>query len=124
MRLSCKYPNVNINLRDGIYVFLDDNSSGKTYLLNMLKKMSIVDSVIGFTYVDSIENSVSSDKCVGKHVVMFDRYDMYKGKYDSMIKDLGKYAIVLVDCKDISGLQFDFEDCMIKLVDGSIEVFA
>lgn len=125
MKLSCNYPTVDVNLENGVYVFNDESASGKTYLLYMLNKMSNADSVIGFTYTDSLSNSINMEKCIGRHIIMFDRYDMYRNKYADIIKKLKNSSIILIDCKNLADmtLDVDLKDCIIELEENSIEVF-
>ena len=64
MKLSCIRPEVDIRLKNGVYVFLCDSSTGKTYLASILKKMEYVDNVISFSYSDSEANLITMNRCM------------------------------------------------------------
>lgn len=123
MKLSCIHPEVDIRLKNGVYVFLCDSSTGKTYLASILKKMEYVDNVISFSYSDSEANLITMNRCIGKSVVMFDRYDLYAGKYIDIINKIKDSSIVLMDYKFTSNFNLCMKDCIIELESNSIEVF-
>ena len=61
-------------------------------------------------------------------VVMFDRYDLYAGKFTEVIQALANTCIVLVDCKGLSGLgavsrcNISFSKTEIEVVAGAVHI--
>lgn len=122
-KLSSLYPEVEIKLDNGVYRFIEDSALGKTYLLSVIKAVMVSDDVIGFSYSDFIANGIHYESCVGKRVIMFDRYDMYAGNFKDIILGLKDSSIILLDCKYRSYLDIKMETCDIELSENRIEVF-
>lgn len=124
-------PAVRINLDNGIYVFECESATGKSYLAERLHELrSIGERVDSFSFPDVTKfggpgpalNGVDfsmSDLCV----ILFDRYDQYVGAFTDMINALKDTCIVLVDCKEDTGLNVTGW-CNIALSASEIEVDA
>lgn len=110
---------INIDLKPGIYVFDDFSSTGKTLLCNLLRKLRIFGyPVDGYTYGDYIRK-ISLKQFVGEldgkiEYLVIDRYVMYKEEFHDYIKELGKYCVVLIDCKEYVPLPFEYATVMLK----------
>lgn len=90
---------IDISLPNGDYQFVLDSSTGKTYLANKLKEYRRLGKpVTAVSYVDFTENTM---KLLDReyNVVLIDRYDLYSGKLDNIIAELGARTTVLVDFK-------------------------
>lgn len=122
MRLACNKPVVNINLKNGVYVLDNESSTGKTYLLGILKTLSVGEPVIGFTYSDYKSGNILEASIRGRELIMFDRYDRYKNNYIDIINEMRDSAIILLDCKNKTNLRLKTEPCYMTLTDNSIEV--
>ena len=117
---------IDIELDNGVYFFNSMSATGKTNLYKKLKKLSSYgERVLAYTF-DDIEDKEDKDiiKDIMKKkpcVIMFDRYDLYLGKYDRLIEKIKDRVIVLVDCK--TGLNIDDSDmCSIRFSPRKIEV--
>lgn len=113
---------VKIDLEPGVYDFEASSASGKTLLVKMIK--SLGDSrKIALTYND-ILLGIDLNKIIDREpdILIFDRFDMYDEKADTLVqlKDTG--IIVLVDYK--TQREFcDFDDtCWVTLTENSLEV--
>lgn len=110
---------ININLEPGIYMFDDFSSTGKTYLCKLLKKLRTFGyPVDGYNYDDYLRK-ISLKQLVGKldgkiECLEIDRYVLYKEEFHDYIKELGKYCVVLIDCKDYVPLPFEYATVMLK----------
>lgn len=112
---------IDIQLDNGVYVFNNISSTGKTYLYNTINMYLNLDDeipVFGLSYTD-YEKGLTLAKAIKDKakLVVIDRYDMYKGEFDKEIEELGKNGIVLVDCKSPTKLKA--YHCAIKLVDST-----
>ena len=102
-----------INLDPGIYKLPRNSSEGKTWLYKELKRCSRIeglDNVIGYTYTDfrdGLDLQGLIDKMSGVKVIMFDRYDMYNGEFESIINKYSDTAIILIDCKSDLNISTD-----------------
>lgn len=111
---------VDVLLDNGVYIFNNMSSTGKTYLYNTIS-MYLGDkdiNVFGLTYTE-YQKGLTLDKALKDKakLVVVDRYDMYKGEFDAEIEELGKTGIVLVDCK--SPTELKAYHCTIKLLDST-----
>lgn len=120
-------PSVVLDLPNGIYVFANASSVGKTRLFVALREVQVVDGdVLTYTQMDSRLGLRLKDVLAenpGRKVLMLDRYDMYLGVCKKKIVEYAKDAIVLVDCKS-SDFWFTEEDkrCFLKMTPDLIEV--
>lgn len=121
-KLGLVNPEVIIDLENGVYEFMENSATGKTYLLNMLKMASVKEPVIGYTYSDHLDGSVLMERCLRSKVIMFDRYDMYAGCYKDIILACKDNSIILLDNKTYDRLGLDMGYCGVKLTRGRIEV--
>jgi hypothetical protein len=126
---NTKLFNICIDLEPGVYVFNKMSGTGKTYLakeLNILREKG--EPVTSFTYADSLRRNLSDAlndmdfKQSEFKVVMLDRYDMYKGKYEDTIKNLATHCVVLIDCKHDTGIDIDEDMCFIEFSKTGIKV--
>lgn len=123
MTLSHYGKTLQVNLGGpGIYNFEGDSATGKTYLCNLLKDLSISESVDGFSLYDSRKFKDLKSFIQGRRLklLVIDRYDMYNGAYKKEIEELSETCIVLVDIKRNN--PFYFNTCAISIREDSIEV--
>lgn len=94
------YPEIDIELDNGVYLFSIESATGKTRLCKALKDLEQYGDVIAYTYNDTIRKldlkNLVSDKT---RVIMLDRYDMYFNMFADTIEKYSDKAIILVDCK-------------------------
>ena len=105
------FPNVLVDLSNGLYVFLPKSATGKTRLFTHLRTIQVYDEAIAtFTYSDKSQGrSVEQVLVPGKYkLIMLDRYDMYNGDGAELLAECAKGAIILVDCK--SGISADVNE--------------
>lgn len=118
-------PKVIVNLENGLYLFDNKSSTGKTRLFKCLRdNQKYGESVASYSYDDyllgvPIEKVLVPNKY---KVIMLDRYDMYNGTGKDLILSCSSNTIILLDCK--KGLNFgvDYEICYLDMMDKSIEV--
>lgn len=125
MRLNFTVNNVDISITadNGVYMFDSESGLGKTYLNKCLKiASSYGHQVDGYTYNDLLKGIGLDEYTSGRQLrcLMVDRYDLYNGRYNKLLEELGKTCIVLVDCK--GNLSLDYEYCLLELTEKSIEV--
>lgn len=116
---------INIDLKNGVYVFDDRSATGKTRLCKELKELRrLGEPVIGYTYGDDKLgiNLVDVINKVNPKVLLLDRYDMYNGTFNSQLTDWGKNAIVLIDCKGDLETEAYTDWCTIEMGPREIEV--
>lgn len=103
---------INFRLKNGIYYFFPESSTGKTCLMKLLKEYSkLGEPVCGFTYSDLKLNDKPN---FSAKVVLLDRYDLYNGLYvDEMIRSSDR-SIILIDCKSTKRITSKL--ALIKLV--------
>lgn len=124
-------PEVHIRLSNGIYVFQKESGAGKSYLAERLHALrSVGEPVDSFSFSDlkkfgSPEEALSGVDFTLRElkVVLFDRYDMYVGKFTEDLQALSKTCVVLVDCKGLSELG-PVDMCNISFNKTRIEVLA
>ena len=93
---------IKINLENGIYVFDDEPSTGKTRLCKLFKEYQAYgEPVIGYTYNDNRLCSplVYLVNAVQPKVLLLDRYDMYNGAFSRYFEEWSERMIILIDCK-------------------------
>ncbi len=118
-------PKVTIDLDNGLYLFDNESSTGKTRLFKCLRdNQKYGEFVASYSYDDyllgiPIEKVLVPNKY---KVIMLDRYDMYNGVGKDLILSCISNTIILVDCK--KGLNFgaDYEICYLDMTDKLIEV--
>lgn len=102
------YPEINIELDNGIYVFSIESATGKTRLYKALKSVEQHGDVVAYTYSDTI-TKLDLKTLVNENtrVIILDRYDMYFNKFADVIEEYKDKAIVLIDCKVNDKIAFD-----------------
>lgn len=109
---------VDIQLENGIYVFLPYSATGKTYLKKQLEYCrGLGDNVVAYTYSDlarglSLRASIDA-LGANPDVIMLDRYDLYSTKFWDIINKYAKESIILLECKNdsvIDDLDYDYAD--------------
>lgn len=102
------YPEINIELDNGIYVFSIESATGKTRLYKALKSVEQHGDVVAYTYSDTITKldlkTLVNEKT---RVIILDRYDMYFNKFSDVMEEYKDKAIVLIDCKVSDKIAFD-----------------
>lgn len=102
------YPEINIELDNGIYLFSIESATGKTRLYKALKSVEQHGDVVAYTYSDTITKlelkTLVNEKT---RVIILDRYDMYFNKFADVIEEYKDKAIVLIDCKVNDKIAFD-----------------
>lgn len=118
-------PHIKVELENGVYVFDGDSSTGKTYLCNLLKeKCCYGEPVTGYSYDDYLLNvDIGTRLIPNKYkVIMLDRYDMFHGVGEDLIKACAKNAVVLIDSKTPLNFKVDYDSCGIELTKDLIRV--
>ncbi len=101
--------NININVPNGIYVFLNQSGLGKSYLAKILQGLQEVELIkcIVLTYCkhwetdDYIKLLRNSDV----NLVLCDRYDLYNAEQiNNMLRTISKQTVILVDVKSIKNI--------------------
>lgn len=119
----CNPITININLGNGVYYMGSDSATGKTYMSNLLNMASLPE-VLVFTYQD-IKKEIDVPRLVYKRapkLIIFDRYDMYGGKFEDLICEFADKAIILIDCKEFDTFANIADYCIIKRTADKIEV--
>lgn len=83
-------------------MFVKDSADGKSYLCNLLRKLSTADNrVNSYTYSDkSVFSLAQLFENKALELVMLDRYDMYSGEGVAELAEFSKGGIVLIDSKN------------------------
>jgi hypothetical protein len=118
---------VVINIDNGIYAFMDESATGKTYMMNLLdaaSRLKLVDALCMTYDSDLSEMEVISKLTDKKYEIIFmDKFDNYITK--DICKTLMeiKDTIVLLDLKDLNLLYgIGVNIAFVKLGEHSIEV--
>ena len=117
---------IYINLENGLYIFSNQSSTGKTRLYKELKDMyTYGEDVLAYSYSDLLYGTDLAEllkKNPDKKVLLIDRYDMFINQYRGIIAAYSKHSIVMVDCKQ--EISFTKEDgmCFIEMTDNTISV--
>ena len=115
-----------INAENGVYVFDNNSSTGKTLLCKEIKKLTkLGEKVLSFT-LDDIDSGIDIIGKIKKYkpeVLMFDRYDMYAGYFDKFMEKHKDDCIILVDCKSFPFLNCA-DTCNIEFSPDKIDVLA
>ncbi len=93
---------IKMYMDNGVYRLPRESAIGKTYLVSILKFLKGGgEPVMSLTHNDVCNGEELSYfiKYKDYKVVMLDRYDMYSGRFEDEIFELGKTAIVLLDAK-------------------------
>ncbi len=117
--------NIRIELENGLYIFNNQASIGKTRLCKTLKELRrLNEPVIGYTYGDDKLGIILTELIldVKPIVIMLDRYDMYNGEFNDKILEWAKYSIVLIDCKGDLNIAVNADWCTIEMGPQKIEV--
>lgn len=119
---------VDIQLENGIYVFLPYSATGKTYLKKQLEYCrSLGDNVIAYTYSDlrrglSLQASIDALEA-NPDVIMLDRYDLYSTEFWDIINKYKSSSIILLNCMNesvIDDLEYTYTD--VKFTENTITV--
>ena len=114
---------INIALRNGVWIFPPESATGKTYLYKQLKLHYLNgEPVVGYSYNDKLfgvhlEHLVDYDR---HKVLILDRYDLYSKDFTDIIKKFSLQGIVLIDCKVCPDIRAEY--CEIKFTSDLIEV--
>ena len=79
---------------------------------------------VAISYSD-VERGINPAELIEKiqpEIVLFDRYDMYAGKYDNLIRDIADKTIVIIDYKLESSLRDIMREAEFIISAGKIEV--
>lgn len=116
---------ITVNLDNGVYIFDNQSAAGKTRLCKLLKKYKVSgEPVASYTYDDKVlglplETVFSPEN----KLIMLDRYDMYKGDADNLIKKYCNKAIILIDLKNEYAISEMDDWCIIEMTTDSINIF-
>lgn len=125
VKLSNYFPEIDIKLSNGVYLFDNMSATGKTRLCKELRKnQTYGENVAAYSYDDyllgiPIENFLVPNK---NCVVMLDRYDMYNGVGKELISVCKEKCIILIDCKRDLNFSIDYQFCTIEMTEKLIEV--
>lgn len=114
---------LTVDLPNGIYCFYPDSGTGKTYLCNYLRGLpSDRYPVFAMTLNDfNLQKNIKIP--LDRKLYVFDRYDMYNGKFIEEMTYLRDKAIVLVDVKSmIRGLRGFVGTCMMEFTSNEFKV--
>ena len=108
---------IDIRLDNGVYCLPATSAIGKTVLAKWLHTLHLSHSE-PVNSIRSYEGLMAKelDSYIPKDckVFMLDDYDLYNGKFADTIYDLGKRAIVLIDCKMPPEFSFDVQRCNLR----------
>lgn len=116
---------VKIDLDNGVYVFDPKSATGKTRLSKLLRRMQLLEeSVAAYDYDcflngDDIRKTLTPNKY---HVIILDRFDMYKQDISKELNSCADNSIILIDCKSELNLDVDVDICFMKMENWLIEV--
>lgn len=126
MYINDKYAiKIHINLENGLYVFDNEASTGKTRLFKALRDCEKSGEQIGtYTYNDKLQNRRLEDVLIPTKykLIMLDRYDMYNGEGAELINECAKSSIVLVDCKGTFTVSSEDKWCILNMSKDTIHV--
>ena len=99
-------PSIQSFLMNGIYEIDMDSATGKTWLTNLLRKYSGYGyNCFGISYndilnINKIGIQTNFPENMRSGLIMIDRYDMFRGKFDNKIINLSKYNSIMIDTKN------------------------
>lgn len=113
---------IEIDLEPGIYVLDFFSGTGKSYLCKCLKALRVAGEPLdGYTYTDMIHNPslglvgyLNEGELGEVKVLMIDRYDLYRDKFEAEIEALSHRCVVLIDCKYKAPFE-EYEVCKLSL---------
>lgn len=117
---------IKIKNISGIYIMGSNSATGKTRLFKLLRKLSEIEkSIVTYTYNDekcgTFLDDILSEKDNVK-LIIIDRFDMLKNKYETFLPEYAKNTVILIDCKHNCPFD-DFESSVLKFEQKLIEVF-
>ena len=118
---------IDIDLNNGIYIFDKVSGSGKTYLFNILSKITSTTDFLCITYTNHsfIEDLKSLCNRRNTKLLFLDRYDLYCDKFKEDIMSLSKDITVILDLKNIpNDIYINSSSCYIELTKDCIKVGA
>ena len=121
-------PKISIYASPGIYFFGPEAGTGKTYLYKCIKKLSCEDnSLTAYTYSDYY-NGISLKERFEKfppRVVVIDRFDLFRDDTSicEALMSVMKSAVVLIDLKNINGVELPIGFAGIDLQLNELEVY-
>lgn len=118
---------IDIQLKNGVYVFTPESATGKTRLCKELTKLEgYGEPVTSYSYSDARKGKVKLEDILSNKkykVIMVDRYDLFEdSKYDEYFNSRIKDCIVLVDYKGNNFICDEEEACLIDMTHNRIEV--
>lgn len=115
---------LKINLSNGIYEIYPESGTGKTYLYNYLRELPNGEYPVFAITLNDFNVQKNIEIPLDRKLYLFDRYDMYNGKFIKEMEYLRDKAIVLVDVKTlIDGLTGCIDTCEIQFTSNTFEVF-
>ena len=119
---------ININLSNGIYTFFPMSGIGKSRLYSTIRSYMADPKLNAYavTYAD-LQRGENVDIEIDKRnpkLIIFDRYNLYKGQFLDTIKKYMNDAIILIDYKGIQDILNGLPDeqCYIDMTEDNIEV--
>lgn len=117
---------IDIKLNNGVYVFPNESSSGKSWLCKRLKRMhELGEPVNAYTFSDRFHSQELEEILIPQKykVILLDRFDIYKNECHNLIKKCSNDSIILIDCKDNFNVDVDFKISRISINPECIEVY-
>ena len=116
---------IRVQLDNGVYHFVGESATGKSYLANLLSKYGAYgEPVATYSYHDYVSGKSLTELLDNPslRLVVVDRYDLYSDHYAAELTRKYTDKIVLVDVKKYNSLR-GVPLCSLSLTSAGIEVF-
>lgn len=120
--LGCE-KEVHIDLSNGVWLFSNESSSGKSLLCKYLKQLRKKGfPVAAYDYNDyssgvPIESVLIPDKF---DVIELDRYSLFNGIAADLIQECSKGSVILIDCKQPLKFSCQCDFCFSEICENQI----
>lgn len=114
-----------LDLSNGVYVFVNESSTGKTRLAKLLHEYRVAGKpVASYTYSDVVLGRDIAEVFNERYKVIYlDRYDLYNGMGSDLIQRRQDDAIILIDCKQGTKIRCPKKICHIDMTLEQIRVY-
>lgn len=123
-----KYIDISVNLDNGLYTYFPESGIGKSWLYSLVREYMADKNLDAYavTYADINRGEDIRSEILRRKpkLIIFDRYNLYKGQYIDIIMEYISKAIILVDYKGIEDVFGGLPDqqCTLKIDKDRVEV--